>query len=503
MTSENNKFKYHRIIIDYMELDTVNVEGVLKGLSSDTRLLIINTLKSKPKSAIEIFNDISSEAGIKNRETIYRALEKLVEIRILEKKYDLFQKKFIYRIKNDTVTLSLLSDQVVFQNKYNKKVESFDVENVDISFTKVPQFERTKHVHGIHPYQGKFIPQLVEFLIKKNKFSSKDMILDPFMGSGTTNVECKLRHVDSIGVEISEFNCLLAKIKVSNYNIKILGEEISDFENKAKQVDYSKEIRPSEYLKTWFSEKAQKELLHMVNILKNGNYKYNDILKVIVSRVARSARLMPHFSLEWAKEPAKKPYFCHKHGRTCYPTENALKFLHRYCWDSYYRIKQRHEIESSMDKFLDNGRTFENVNANIFCEDARTFKIPFDNITGVITSPPYLGIIDYHEQHRYAYELFGFKWNFDKEIGPKSNGYGEEARDEYKKNMINVFANLHSTIKENAIVNVVIGDKLNMYPDIFKTTGFKILKVLERPVVKRTSLRAPTFSEKVFIVIKS
>jgi len=141
----------------------------------------------------------------------------------------------------------LLSDQVISQNKYNNKVESFDVENVDISFTKVPQFERTKHVHGIHPYQGKFIPQLVEFLIKKNKFSSKDVILDPFMGSGTTNVECKLRHIDSIGVEISEFNCLLGKIKVSNYNIKILGDEISDFENKAKQVDYSKEIKPSEY----------------------------------------------------------------------------------------------------------------------------------------------------------------------------------------------------------------------------------------------------------------
>lgn len=485
-----------------MTLETVNVGNILKGLNSKTRLLIIDALKDGPKPAIGVFNDISPETGIKNRETIYRALEKLVEIKILEKKYDLFRKKFMYRIKNDTITLSLLSDQVIFQNKYNKKIEIFDIENVDLSFSKVSQHERTKHVHGIHPYQGKFIPQLVEYLIKKNKFSSKDIILDPFMGSGTTNVECKLRHIDSIGIEISEFNCLLAKIKVNNYNLQKLKEEINDFEKKAKQVDYSEDVKPSEYLSRWFSVKAQKELLHMINILKKENYKYSDVLKVIVSRIARSARLMPHYSLEWAKEPVTKPYHCHKHGRICYPTENALKFLHRYCWNSFRRIKQRHEIENSLNKFLDNGKSFEDINVNIFCEDSRTFKIPINNITGIITSPPYLGIIDYHEQHRYAYELFNFKWRFDKEIGPKSKGYGDEAREEYKKDMIKVFENLHGSIEDNAITNVVIGDKLNMFPEIFKAASFKILKVLERPVLKRTSLRAPKFSEKVFIVMK-
>lgn len=502
MTSKNNKLIYHRVHITCMALETLNVEDVLKGLSSETRLIIVNSLKDTPKSAIDVFSDISTKANIKNRETIYRALERLVEIKILEKKYDFLNKKFVYEIKNDTITLSLLSDQVILQNKYERKIESFDTENVDISFSNVPQYERTKHVHGIHPYQGKFIPQIVEYLIKKNKFSNKDVILDPFMGSGTTNVECKLRHIDSVGTEISEFNCLLSKIKVSNYNLKELRDEIGDFQKKAKQVEYSREISPSEYLRTWFSEKAQKELLHMVDVINNGDYTYSDILKVIVSRIARSARLMPHFSLEWAKEPATKPYYCHKHGRTCYPTENALKFLDRYCWDSYMRIRKRHEIENSLNKFLDNGRTFEDVKVNIFCEDVRLFKIPVDGITGVITSPPYLGIIDYHEQHRYAYDLFGFKWRSDKEIGPKSKGYGEEARQEYKKNMILVFGNLHNCIKDNATANVVIGDRLNMYPEIFKATSFKILKVLDRPVIRRTSLRAPTFSEKVFIVAK-
>ena len=31
----------------------------------------------------------------------------------------------------------------------------------------LPENERTKHVHRLHPYLGKFIPQLVEIFLRK------------------------------------------------------------------------------------------------------------------------------------------------------------------------------------------------------------------------------------------------------------------------------------------------------------------------------------------------
>ena len=31
----------------------------------------------------------------------------------------------------------------------------------------LPQVERTKHVHGLHPYLGKFVPQLVEVFLRR------------------------------------------------------------------------------------------------------------------------------------------------------------------------------------------------------------------------------------------------------------------------------------------------------------------------------------------------
>jgi hypothetical protein len=50
----------------------------------------------------------------------------------------------------------------------------------------LPEKIRTKHVHRLHPYLGKFIPQLAEIFLRR--YSPK-IVCDPFCGSGTTLVE--------------------------------------------------------------------------------------------------------------------------------------------------------------------------------------------------------------------------------------------------------------------------------------------------------------------------
>ncbi|MGA9149919.1 MAG: DNA methyltransferase [Candidatus Nitrosopolaris sp.] len=47
------------------------------------------------------------------------------------------------------------------------------------------------HTHGYHTYSAKYIPQIPNRLI--SAFSERnDLILDPFLGSGTTLVESKV-----------------------------------------------------------------------------------------------------------------------------------------------------------------------------------------------------------------------------------------------------------------------------------------------------------------------
>lgn len=42
-----------------------------------------------------------------------------------------------------------------------------------------------------------------------------------------------------------------------------------------------------------------------------------------------------------------------------------------------------------------------------------------------------MGQIDYHEQHAYAYDLFGFERKDELEIGPLYKGQGQEAKKSY------------------------------------------------------------------------
>lgn len=79
---------------------------------------------------------------------------------------------------------------------------------------QLPERERTKHVHRLHPYLGKYIPQLVEVFLRKY-VSAGDTVLDPFCGSGTTLVQANELGVNSIGCDISAFNVLLCKVKTA------------------------------------------------------------------------------------------------------------------------------------------------------------------------------------------------------------------------------------------------------------------------------------------------
>jgi hypothetical protein len=352
----------------------------------------------------------------------------------------------------------------------------------------LPEIERTKHVHRLHPYMGKFVPQLVEIFLRKYHPS---LVYDPFCGSGTTLVEANVLGIDSVGTDISAFNTLLSQVKTAKYNVSLLEAEIKDLLKKLYDYKYGSTLKKNgsnghlstknEYIKAWFAKNTQKDLLFYLTLIKD--YTYQDLLRIILSRSARSARLVTHYDLDFPKNPQTGPYFCYKHGRTCQPVNEAYKFLYRYTLDTVDRIKEFAKIRTK-------------ASVAVYHADSRQVELP-KNIDMVFTSPPYVGLIDYHEQHKYAYELLGLRNNDTREIGPAKNGQSEQARKDYIKGINDVILHARDYMTKDAIMAIVICDKFNLYNP--ESVGFKSIGRVERHVNRRTGRRESAFYESVLI----
>src|SRR5437588_4847196 len=83
------------------------------------------------------------------------------------------------------------------------------------------------YTHRCHPYSAKYIPQIPNLLIS-NFTKRNDLVLDNFVGSGTTLVESKILGRNAIGVDINPLACLISKVKTTVIKKTAL-EEISHF----------------------------------------------------------------------------------------------------------------------------------------------------------------------------------------------------------------------------------------------------------------------------------
>lgn len=90
--------------------------------------------------------------------------------------------------------------------------------------------------HGLHPYKGKFYPQLAKSLINLAGLSSGAKILDPFCGSGTTILEGYLNGLSAYGCDLNPLAAKIARAKVGvlDLNPTLVTEAIETLLEKLK-----------------------------------------------------------------------------------------------------------------------------------------------------------------------------------------------------------------------------------------------------------------------------
>jgi len=393
---------------------------------------------------------------------------------------------------NDGEPLIDMNELKNYYDTYNKEKQWKKILGADLnwhlSFAEYKESERTKHVHRLHPYKGKFIPQLVEYFLdshtdefkKKIYFCKGDIVLDPFCGSGTTLVQANELGMHAIGIDISAFNSLISNIKVEKHNIPLVEETIrkltlklNNFQKNRNNIafeehllheltkfnykyfpspEYKRKIKRGEINEEKYAEEKEKRFLkiyydlvkkYQIKIKQDRNNTFLDkwflfpvreeidfllgeiksitnndikrVLTVILSRTVRSCRATTHADLATLKQPVTETYYCKKHGKICKPLFTISGWWRRYTIDTLQRFREFDRLRTDTFQVCLSGdsRTIDIYREIMKKKPEFAAILSRQKIRGIFSSPPYVGLIDYHEQHAYAYELF--------DVGPKQD----------------------------------------------------------------------------------
>ncbi len=485
----------------------------------------------------------------------------------------------IKKIGDNGNTQVLKEDLIAYYKEQNKsrqndwKEQLGDDLNWALSFEQYKESETTKHVHRLHPYKGKFIPQLVEYFLddhtdkfkKEVYFKPGDIVLDPFSGSGTTMVQACELGIHAVGVDVSAFNTMIGNCKVEKYNLIAVQTEISriskvlnrlitnsntvEFEHKLLQElyvfnnkyfpvpEYKYKVRQKEidekmygaekerdflpiynklveqykiklrqenensFLDKWYTQHIREEIEFVHNEIKKvQNPETKKILSVILSRTIRSCRATTHADLATLLEPVTTTYYCSKHGKMCKPLFSIMKWWNTYSKDTVKRLGQFERLRKNTHNTCLTGdsRNIDIIEQLNILNPEFAKLIQKQKIKGIFSSPPYVGLIDYHEQHAYAYDLFELERQDELEIGPLYKGKGKAARESYTKGISNVLNNSKKFLVDDYDIFLVANDKFNMYPTIAENAGMKIVNQYKRPVLNRTEKDKGAYSEIIF-----
>lgn len=443
--------------------------------------------------------------------------------------------------------------------------------NWELSFDYLREKDTTKHVHRLHPYKGKFIPQLAEYFYRTYTapttnttcFEPGDVVLDPFAGSGTALVQAVESGMHAIGIDVSQFNCQMIHVKLSEYDFAKLAQLIDGIREQLAGVDNNfaefeaelveamgafnaehfpspdikqqvrqgtvelasyGELREQEFLKTyrklvakykvelaqdastsfldkWYCQSVRKEIDFVNDLVsKVAIANYRAVLQLILSRTIRSCRATRHSDLATLKEPQLTTYFCFKHYKICKPLYSIKYWFGRYCTDTLRRLQEFAQLRTEAQFAVLPG---DSRKVNILAKTAKQNKalhaiLQQRQIRGIFSSPPYVGQIDYHEQHAYAYDLFGITRNDDSEIGPLFKGKGVKARTSYVDGIANVLKNCQQYLCKDFDIFLVANDTFDLYPAIAEQAGMQIVHQVKRPVLNRTEKDRSPYAETIF-----
>ena len=271
--------------------------------------------------------------------------------------------------------------------------------------------------HGWHRYVGRFPPQVIRALFNAFRIVSPCLVLDPFVGSGTTLVESKLLGLDAIGVDVCPLSHLISEVKISlDFDPSILKDSLAQVERKFRRAQNrntldswsgeSTSINDSYYIpnfpnkERWFNPDVLSQLVSLLSAVKELP---DSIAKFFYVAVSASMRSIANVDVDVVRT---------EYRRT--PRENV----------DVFRI-----VSSKIKRYIDDLLAFKRLlvpksHVVAMLGDARKLTLPNSSVDYIVTSPPYgIEAVSYLRTHMLSYRVLYEILKTDyKELGTRMIG---------------------------------------------------------------------------------
>lgn len=317
--------------------------------------------------------------------------------------------------------------------------------------------ERIKNINGdttnylthiFHTYPAKFIPQLPKYFIEKYS-KIGDTVYDPFIGSGTTLVECKLLNRNGIGVDSNPIATLISLSKTTRFSrdeivlAKYFLDEIeavyklesSSFHDQFKELN----IIDFPNKNHWFQKNVQIELSFLLNKIREiKNEKVKTFFEVCFSSII----------VEVSNQDSNTRY--------AYKDKTIQNFTPLKLF-----VRRGKMMIGRIDDF---SRVCTDSTIEIYTQSSEEVSfIPNESVSLIITSPPYANTYDYYLYHKSRMNWLGYdvKKTQDSEIGSRDKHSSKKFDiDHFLKGLEKCFKESERVLKKEGHAVIIIGDSV-------------------------------------------
>lgn len=247
--------------------------------------------------------------------------------------------------------------------------------------------------HGLHKYPAKFFPELPRWLIKRYS-QENNIILDPFTGSGTTNVEALLAKRNSVGIDVDPFSRYIAKVKVtplSENTLKSAQKKLFEsILNYHSSLISESDLPNFPYRDNWFNKEILFELTYLRKQVQqlDTQDEVKDFFRVCLSSIIRS--------VSNADDNCTRTVIRKKLNKSVKPSDALNKFARA--------------VMTKAPKMVAFSKNYPSDITVDFPDDmdARNIKFEEGFFDFAITSPPYVNAVDYPRTHQLEMYWLGF-----------------------------------------------------------------------------------------------